>query len=426
MSGERLSSAGPMPEAREMARGQGARGIAGRARVVRRWMNQAFRADPATMLFAARVSVWIRWLVCLIALAELAYRPGLWLATDLEYLFLFLLVPLVVFNGLVHYRLLRRRPVTWRWLLFLSAIDVTLITVAVIVGGEFHHLAYVTYFAALALFAAVFVSPRVCLLWTTAVAVTYAVVSIVAIGLDMEAGQEKALLARVGAMYCIVLCVSLIGRFERARLRKVMERERALQRSRVELSQAIHDTAAQNAYMVSMGIHRAVKMADDSDEKLKLTLEATSRLSKATVWELRRPIDEGRLFEGRELSRVLWSHAETFEQVASVPTEVILNGKEPPLAVEIRSSLFSIAHNALTNAFIHAEASKVKVRLDFEDDRIRLSVSDDGMGLPEDYAGRGRGFLGMRTEAERLGGRLIVESVGPGQGTTVICETPYG
>ena len=74
------------------------------------------------------------------------------------------------------------------------------------------------------------------------------------------------------------------------------------------------------------------------------------------------------------------------------------------------SPFFSIAHNALTNAFLHARPGRVEVRLSFEADHIRLSVSDDGVGLPDDYAERGHGFDGMRTNAEQLGGRLIVES----------------
>ena len=143
------------------------------------------------------------------------------------------------------------------------------------------------------------------------------------------------------------------------------------------------------------------------------------------MWELRRPIDEGQLFEGRELGRVLWSHTETFERLSSVPTEMLQSGAEPPLAVETRARLFSIAHNALTNAFLHARASRVEVRLDFGTDKIRLSVSDDGVGLPDDYAERGRGFRGMRADAERLGGRLMVETGGPNGGTNVTCEMPY-
>ena len=104
---------------------------------------------------------------------------------------------------------------------------------------------------------------------------------------------------------------------------------------------------------------------------------------------------------------------------------MVQSGTEPPLAVEMRARLFSIAHNALTNAFLHAGAGRVEVRLDFGADGIRLSVSDDGVGLPDDYAERGRGFRGMRADAERLGGRLIVETGGPGGGTTVTCEAPY-
>ena len=62
--------------------------------------------------------------------------------------------------------------------------------------------------------------------------------------------------------------------------------------------------------------------------------------------------------------------------------------------------------------------------MSFEADRIRLSVSDDGAGLPADYAERGRGVEGMRAEAERLGGEFTMESTAGG-GTTVACSVPY-
>lgn len=380
-------------------------------------------ADPDVMLYAAKVSVWLRWVAWAVALAQLAYRPEFWVDTQREYVFLH--VPLVVFNGLVHYRLHRRWTVTWPWLLFLHAMDIALITGAVVMAGDFDIYLYVAYYVALALFAVVFTSLWLSLAWTTVVAFVYAVVSLtVHPGLDFASGEEKALLGRIAAMYGIVGCVSLIARFERVRRRRSAERERVLHRERIELSQAIHDTAAQTAYMVSMGLHRAMKLAGDENKELNETLSATSSLSKAAMWELRRPIDEGYLFEGRELGRVLWSHTDNFAKTASIPAEMLQTGTEPPLAVETRARLFSIAHNALTNAFLHAQAGRVEVRLDFDAGRLLLSISDDGIGLPGDYAERGRGFRGMNADAERLGGRLIVETGGPGGGTTVTCEMP--
>ena len=278
------------PAASHRAHGLGAARLDALRAVLPGWFRRAFRADPEMVLFAARVGVWMRWFVYLVAIIELAYRPGFWLSADREYLFIFLLMPLVVFNGLVHQRLHMSQTVTWRWLLFLSAMDVALITASVTVSGKFHHFVYVAYFPALAFFAAIFASLGFCLLWTTAVAALYLGVSVTVTGLDLDAGQEKALFARVAAMYGIVLCVSLITRFERARLQRAGERERELHRQRAELSQVIHDTAAQNAYMVSMGIHRAMRLTGDSNQELKSALEATSVLSKAAVWELRRPL----------------------------------------------------------------------------------------------------------------------------------------
>ena len=384
---------------------------------------RAIHADSEVLLYAAMVSVWLRWFVWAVALAQLAYRPEFWVDTHREYLFLH--VPLVVFNGLVHCRLRRGWRVTWRWLLFLQAMDIALITAAIVMAGDFDIHFFVAYYVALALFAAVFTSLWLCLAWTTVVALAYAVVSLtVHPGLDLASGEEKALLGRIAAMYGIVGCVSLIARFERVRRQRTAERERQLHRERIELSQAIHDTAAQTAFMISMGVDRALRLAVQDNGELADTLRATSTLSKAAMWELRRPIDEGRLFEGRDLGGVLWSHTETFGQIASVPAEFRQTGTEPPLPVETRAGLFSIAHNALTNAFLHSGAGRVEVRLDFGEGAVRLSVRDDGVGLPDDYAARGRGFAGMKADAERLGGNLEVKSDGNGGGTAITCEVP--
>ena len=100
-------------------------------------------------------------------------------------------------------------------------------------------------------------------------------------------------------------------------------------------------------------------------------------------------------------------------------------GREPPLSIIDRSLLFSIAHNALTNVVRHANASEVVIGLDCEGEELRLSVSDDGTGLPPDYETRGHGFRNMRADAERMGGVLEVKSDGDGGGTTVTCVVPY-
>lgn len=84
-------------------------------------------------------------------------------------------------------------------------------------------------------------------------------------------------------------------------------------------------------------------------------------------------------------------------------------------ADETETHLFRIAQEALTNIARHAEASAVILRLHCEDGNIRLSIEDDGKGLPpEDEVTRSSlGMVGMRARARQCGGELTVTPVEP-------------
>ena len=105
----------------------------------------------------------------------------------------------------------------------------------------------------------------------------------------MEARDEKALLARIAIMYAIVATVNMVSRFERTRWQATLERERTLLRERTEFSQAIHDTTAQSAYMVGLGIDTAKRIGGDANPELTATLEATAQLTRSMIWDLRHP-----------------------------------------------------------------------------------------------------------------------------------------
>ena len=381
--------------------------------------------DPDGLRYVATVVVRVHWFFIAVLVIEVLYRPYYGVVTSIAYgLFLLLLAGL---SGYTQYRLRSDRMITWRWMLTVWAIDVFIVSAAVSISNGFSHFFFhLFYYPVLAGFAVIFTSFRFNMALVTMVSVIYAAISLgVGDGLDIEARDEKALFARIAIMYGIVATVNMISRFERMRWGETVKREQALLRERTESSQAIHDTTAQTAYMIGMGIHRARELADESNGELVAALDATAELSKSAIWELRRPIDAGRIFEGRELGPVLWSHCATFEKITAIPANMSQSGTEPPLSTDTRARLFSMAHNALTNAFLHARPGLVEVRLDFESDGIRLSVSDDGAGLPDDYAERGRGFKGMNDDAERMGGTLVVDS-GKGEGgTTIACVVPY-
>ena len=375
--------------------------------------------------YAAGVSVWARWFVAALLLYVLFQPPFPFpLGKFIPYSAAIAL--LVAFNGIIHFRLWTRQPLTWRWTLAMNALDVSLITSGVWIAGGFSAMfTHLLYYPSLAMFAVLFTSLRLNLAWATLVALIYSAVSVTAgEGLDLVARDDMVLVVRVGVMYTVVLAVNMVTKFERSGRLRATERERSLQQERIDLSQSIHDTAAQSVFMIGLGVDSARTLAGDSNPDLSRTLTATSKLSRTVMWELRRSIDAGRIFEGRELGSVLREHTETFQRITAVPTTMVQSGAEPALSVGTRSCLFSIAHNALTNAFRHSDAESVNVTLDFTGGLIRLTVEDNGVGLPDDYDQRGRGFVSMSAEAERMGGCLVVTSGGPGEGTSVSCEIP--
>ena len=380
--------------------------------------------DPDGLRYVATMSVRVHWFFCAVLLVQLVYRPHYGVAVYAAYALLLLLV--VGFNGYAHFRLRSDRTFTWRWILAVCMLDVFVISAALAISDGFsEYFFHLFYFPALAGFAVIFTSFRLNMAWVTMASVIYLAISLSAgDGLDIEARDEKTLFATIAVMYGIVATVNMVSRFERIRWRETVERERALLRERTELSQAIHDTTAQSAYMVGLGIDAAKALSGSANPELAATLEATSQLIRSMIWELRHPINMGGIYQGLELSRALRSHATSFTNVTSVPAEMTQRGVEPPLSIEAKSLLFSIAHNALTNAYRHAEAGRVVIDLEYGAEGIRLSVSDDGTGLPEDYSERGQGFANMSRDAERLGGRLVVEKKGRMGGATVACVIP--
>jgi PAS domain S-box-containing protein len=92
------------------------------------------------------------------------------------------------------------------------------------------------------------------------------------------------------------------------------------------------------------------------------------------------------------------------------------------LDLEVRNHLYRIAQEAVQNALKHASARIIEIELWVHAYGVRLTVNDDGVGLPR--AGSPGSGLGMRTmhfRASSIGGRLKVATRSDG-GVSVACE----
>jgi signal transduction histidine kinase len=108
--------------------------------------------------------------------------------------------------------------------------------------------------------------------------------------------------------------------------------------------------------------------------------------------------------------------AERFSQRTGIQVQYDSNISKR-LPDETETHLFRIAQEALTNIARHSGASRVRIRLEGSDDKLRLSIRDDGRGLPAGNGGNGHGMglIGMRARARSAGGEMTIQSTsGPG------------
>lgn len=391
--------------------------------LTRAW--QANETSTDELKYAARISVWGRLAILTLALAETNYRVEYGSISQILNT-LYLLTAMSI-NGVAIHRILTGRAVTLRWLFALSIMDVGMVTFSTFLSGGLESRYFAFYYPAIALFAAVFSSTYLNVAWVTLVSILYFLTVIFSMsGVVIGVEEEKILFYRIGALYLVTALVNLVTRMERIKRRESIDRETELQRQRIEISQTIHNSTAQWAYLIGLGIENIKDDLEAPRDELAARLDVTEGLSKTVMWELRRPIDGGQIFEGMELCDVLKGHASTFTVITGVPARLERTGVEPRLSTIDRSLLFSIAHNALTNAYRHAHADDVVVELEFGRDAIRLSVCDNGVGIADGYVGRGHGFRNMEADAERMGGWLEVGSGVDGRGTIVTCVVPQG
>lgn len=204
------------------------------------------------------------------------------------------------------------------------------------------------------------------------------------------------------------------------------ERERLVaEQERGRLAREIHDGVAQSIYMLSLNLETAAEMAAGEPD-LGRRLARLVTLAKQTLLEVRHYIfDLKPLLRGdASLAESLKSQVREFTVVSGLEVRLTVLGREPGLPAATKTAMYRIAQEALANAYRHAGASRIGIRLVFDDRLVRLEVCDDGVGFAGD-GGSGRGLLNIRQRAEEIGGELIVKSV-PGQGTSVTAVLPTG
>lgn len=193
--------------------------------------------------------------------------------------------------------------------------------------------------------------------------------------------------------------------------------ELAVVRERTRLAREIHDTLGHHLSILNIQLETINRLQKRDPARLPEEIVEARRVAAQSMQEVRSAVAALRptAMTNLSLSQALTQLAREFEQAAAaVELTLDLETELPQLTSDIQLAFYRAAQEALTNVRKHTQASKVLLRLRFEDENLELLVLDNGdtTVLPAP-SGNGFGLIGMRERMKLLGGKVTTEVVEP-------------
>ncbi|WP_264077247.1 sensor histidine kinase [Mycolicibacterium houstonense] len=210
------------------------------------------------------------------------------------------------------------------------------------------------------------------------------------------------------------------SRAETARL----SREAGVAAERERLAREIHDTLAQGFTSI-VALAQAVQAENDSDPEAAARhvelIRCTARDNLAEARTMVTRLTPAALEQGT-LPAALRRQCDSLAAETGIAVELHIDDDLPQLGMAADVVLLRSAQEAMTNVRRHSRASTLRVRLEPVPAGIRLSLSDNGIGLPPDHVD-GFGLRGMRARLDQVGGTLKL-SAPDGGGVRVDVAVP--
>ena len=201
----------------------------------------------------------------------------------------------------------------------------------------------------------------------------------------------------------------------------------AQETERQRLSRQMHDGPAQALSNFILQTEIAMRLMDVDAGQARDELNSLKASAMGTFQKVRNFIFELRpmMLDDLGLAPTVRRYADAFKEQAGLDINVTITGHERRLEPYLEVMLFRAIQELLGNAARHSQASLVKIVIDMGEDRVRVSVDDNGRGFDPDSVQQGSslGLKLIRERTEMLGGSFEIDSA-VGKGSRILFAVP--
>ncbi|MCC8451998.1 sensor histidine kinase [Streptomyces rochei] len=246
--------------------------------------------------------------------------------------------------------------------------------------------------------------------------------------LSLVGAYALGVLARMQRAYT----AALEDRARRLERERAADTARATARERARIARDMHDVLAHAVSLMVVQAEAGPVVVRSDPARAEAAFDAIASTGRDAMTQLRRILG---VLEDEERPDAVPSRvpqpgvdglAGLVRQVAEstgLRVRLRVTGEPRTLAPDTEVAAYRIAQEALTNTVRHAYASCATVGLDWREDEVTLTVTDDGRGPSPVPGTGGHGLIGIRERAAACGGDAVTGG-GPGGGFRVAARLP--
>ncbi len=236
--------------------------------------------------------------------------------------------------------------------------------------------------------------------------------------------------------------LGMLARVQRAYTTELEDRARRLERERAadtararaeersRIARDMHDILAHAVSLMVVQAEAGPVVVRKDPARAEATFDTIAATGRDAMNQLRRilgVLKEERP-EGEDVPRLpqpsvtaLPALVDRVRESTGLRAELRTTGVPRPLSSDTEVAAYRVVQEALTNTVKHARASLAVVELDWAQERVTVTVTDDGRG-PSAPSG-GHGLIGIRERAAACGGSAET-GAGPDGGFRVVVRLP--
>jgi signal transduction histidine kinase/ligand-binding sensor domain-containing protein len=230
---------------------------------------------------------------------------------------------------------------------------------------------------------------------------------------------------------CAAIVIFVVWVIYRLRVRQIAKvisarfDERLAERTRI--ARDLHDTFLQT-------IQGSKLVADDALEGSSDPVRMRRAMEQLSMW-LDRAMQEGRAAlnslrtsttQTNDLAEAFRRATENGQVPHSMEATLSVVGNSRDMHPIVRDEIYRIGYEAIRNAYLHSQATRLEVELRYEQD-LTVRVRDNGVGVEPTIASQGKeghfGLRGMHERAARIGAHLTIATA-PASGTAITLVVP--